>query len=193
MHRELPRSRSCRPRRQRRIDQPSRKRCWQPARRRAASRGGCALGFERSSFIGSAAYPALAMLLSVCPSVARSEPGAPVEAGVGFRAPAPSFTASQQDPFAPWHSPTSAPVSGAGWPWGVVVLARSRRVARVTDVERTRRTEPDVANPVSAPAPAPGVRGRDAAARRDGRGGARRKLWGTGALRERSRHWSRAV
>ena len=38
--------------------------------------------------------------------------------------------------------PTSAPVSGAGWPWGVVALAWFRRVARVTDAKRTRGTEP---------------------------------------------------
>ena len=64
----------------------------------------------------------------------------------------------------------------------MVVLARFRRPACVTDAKRTIRTEPDVANPVSPPAPAAGARGRDVAARGDGRGGARRKLWGTGPL-----------
>jgi len=125
----------------------------------------------------------------------RTEAGAARrETGGGRRLlPPPSSPLRIKIPSAPCHSPLQcAGCLAPGGPWGVVVLARFRRAARVTDAKRTIRTEPDVANPVSPLAPAPGVRGRDAAARGDGRGGARRKLWGTGALRGRG-HRSRAV
>ena len=116
----------------------------------------------------------------------RTEAGAARrETGGGRRLlPPPSSPLRNRIPFTLANLTSSAPVAGAGWPWGGVVLARFRRVACVTDAKRTIRTEPDVPSPVSAPAPAGGVRGRDAA-RGDGCGGAWRKLWGTGALRRR--------